>query len=128
MVMYVHEPSLIIVLTRGKTVAGTMIEFCNRLEALLNRNHFEAAFIKKEMELAGEGYIIGKTNSKSILASMNAITKNIEFRCSTFFNYESINSDAMEDAFMEWLTYDASKPKGFKCTFDYWKEKGLIKL
>ena len=127
MIMYVHEPSLIIVLTKGKTITGTLSKFHLRLESLLRRNDFEPAFIQKEMKLIKEGYVISKTNNKSILASMNAITQNIEYRCSTFSSYDSINVDATEDAFMEWLVYDASKPYKLRRTSDYWKEKRLIK-
>lgn len=79
------------------------------------------------MGLIKEGYVISKTNSKSMLASMNAITQNIEYRCSTFPTYESINVDSIENAFMEWLVYDSSKPYRLRRTSDYWKEKGLIK-
>jgi hypothetical protein len=124
-VMYVHEPSLMLVLTKGKTITGTLHEFYERLELLLNRESFEQSFINKEMKLVKEGYIISKTNSKSILASMNAITQNIEYRCSTFESYELIDLDEIEDSFMEWMTYDPSKPYGFKSTSDYWKQKGL---
>jgi hypothetical protein len=127
MVMYVHQPSLIVVLTKGKTITGTLQEFYLRLESLLRRNNFEPGFIKSEMKLIKEGYVISKTNSKSILASMNVMTQNIEYKCSTFSSYDSINVDAIEDAFMEWLVYDPSKRNQFRCTSDYWKEKGLIK-
>jgi hypothetical protein len=127
MVMYVHEPSLIVVLTKGKTIAGTIEEFYLRLELLLRRNNFEPSFIEREMQFVKEGYVISKTNSKSILASMNVITQNIEYRCSTFPTCESINLNEMEDSFMEWMTYDSSKPDRYRCTSDYWKEKGFIK-
>ena len=82
-VMYVHEPSLIVVLTKGKTISNTLPEFYNRLEALLKRNHFES--------------------------------------------YDSINADDIEDSYIEWLSYDSSKPNKFKKTIDYWKNKNLIK-
>jgi hypothetical protein len=127
MVMYVHQPSLIIVLTKGKTITGTLQEFYLRLESLLRRNNFEPEFIKREIELMKEGYVISKTNSKSVLASMNAITQNIEYRCSTFLSYESINVNSIEDAFMEWLVYDPSKPYGLRRTSDYWREKRVTK-
>lgn len=125
-VMYVHEPSLIIVLTKGKTISHTLPEFYNRLEALLKRNHFETAFIEREIKLIREGYVISKTNNKSILANMNAITVNIECSCTRFESYESINVDHIEDSYLEWLSYDSSKPDKFKQTIDYWKNKGLI--
>ena len=112
--MYVHEPSLIIVLTKGKTISHTLPEFYNRLEALLKRNHFETAFIKREIKLIREGYVISKTNNKSILANMNAITINIEYSCARFKSYESINVDHIEDSYLDWLSYDSSKPDKFK--------------
>lgn len=126
-VVYVHEPSLLIVLTKGKTITGTVQEFYLRLEAMMRRNNFKPEFIEKEIKFVNEGYVVSKTNSKSILASMNAITKNIEYRCSTFKSYELIDLDAIEDSFMEWLTYNPSKPHRLRRTSDYWKEKGLIK-
>lgn len=127
MVMYVHEPSLLLVLTKGKTINGTLPEFYSRLEALLTRNHFDPEFIKKEIASAKEGYVISKTNNKSILAAMNSITYNIEWECSTFLSYASIDIDKIEDSYMGWLTYDSSRPHNYRCTSDYWKEKGLIK-
>jgi hypothetical protein len=124
--MYVHQPSLIIILTRGKTIAGTMPEFCSRLEAFLNRHHFDAAFVNKEMELVRQGYVISKTNSKSMLASMNAITENVEYRCSTYSDFEAIDFTYIEDAFMEWLVYDKTKPYYLRRTSDYWRERKFI--
>jgi hypothetical protein len=126
-VLYVHEPSLLIVLTEGKTITGTFQQFCTRLEALLKRNDFEPAFIEKEMKLIREGYVISKTNNKSILSSMNAITENIEYRCYAFENYEKLDLNSLEDAFMQWHAFDPSKPGRLRCTSDYWRERGLIK-
>ena len=73
------------------------------------------------------GYVISKTNSKSMLGSMNAITENINYRCSTYSGYDVIDIDYIEDAFMDWLVYDKTKPHNLRRTSDYWKEKGLIK-
>jgi hypothetical protein len=127
MVMYTHEPSLVIVIARGKTVAGTLPEFYDRLERLLTRNHFEPGFIEKEMKLVKEGFVISKTNNKSVLASMNVIGQNVEYLCSRAGQYDSIDMDQVEDAFMDWLTRDSTRPSQYRCTSDYWKEKGLIK-
>ena len=125
-VMYVHEPSLILVLTKGKTISNTLPEFYNRLEALLKRNHFKTDFIEREIKLIREGYVISKTNNKSILANMNSITLNIEWTCTRFESYDSIDADSIEDSYLEWISYDSSKPNKFKQTVDYWKNKGLI--
>ena len=126
LVMYVHEPSLLMVLTRGKTITGTLPEFYNRLQALLVRNHFEPAFIEREMILIREGYVISKTNNRSVLASMNAITENIEASESISESYQTFDIDLIEDSYMSWLTNDITKPGRFKRTSDYWKERGLM--
>jgi hypothetical protein len=49
-VMYVHQPSLLLVVCRGKTIAGTWPEFLVRLPALLERHKFKPEFIAKEMK------------------------------------------------------------------------------
>ena len=126
LVMYVHQPSLLVVLAKGKTITGTMDEFCFRLEKLLIRNEFARPFVEREVEMMKEGYVISKTNSKSMLGSMNAITENINYRCSTYSGYDVIDIDYIEDAFMEWLVYDKTRPYSLRRTSDYWKEKGLI--
>ncbi len=127
LVMYVHQPLLLVVLTRGKTVTRTIPAFCNRLEALLKRNNFKADFIEREMQLVKEGYVISKTNSKSMLASMNVLTFNIEASCYDFESYEAIDISRIEDYYLDWLTQDKSKPGGYRFTRDYWKDIGAIK-
>ncbi len=126
LVMYVHHPSLLVVLTQGKTVTRTIPAFCNRLEALLKRNNFKADFIEREMQLVKEGYVISKTNSKSMLASMNAITFNIEARGFDFESYEAIDISSIEDSYLDYLTQDRSKPVGYRFTRDFWKDIDVI--
>ena len=127
LVMYVHHPSLLLVLTRGKTIGRTIPEFCTRLEALLKRHQFKEHFIQKEMELVKEGYVISKTDSKPMLGSMNAITENIEISCRRFGSYGAIDTGKLEDIYTDWLTRDPSKPRGYRATMDYWKEKNALK-
>jgi hypothetical protein len=126
-VMYVHEPSLLTILTKGKTINSTLPDFYKRLPQLLERNYFKPAFIETEMKLVKEGYIISKTNSKSMLASMNVLTLNMEHNCRSFTTYESINLDYIEDIYTDWLTTDKSS-KGYRTVMDYWKEKDLLLL
>ncbi len=127
LVMYVHDPSLMLVLTRGKTIKGTMPEFCSRLEALLHRSHFKDSIIDKEIPLLGEGYVVSKTSSKSMLGRMNGITENLEISCMRYRSYDTIDTAHIEDIYMEWLTHDPSKPGGFRCTIDFWKDIDALK-
>jgi hypothetical protein len=126
-VIYVHEPSLLTVLTKGKTIRSTSPEFNTRLPLLLERNHFKPEFIAAEMKLVKEGYIVSKTNSKSMLGSMNALTHNMEYNCRKFRTYESINLDYIEDIYLEWVTFDKTLNK-YRDVMDYWKEKDLVLL
>lgn len=127
LVMYVHEPSLLLVLTRGKSVNATLPSFFNRLPQLLQRNNFKQEFIEQEMQLVREGYIISRTNSRSMLASMNAITVNIEtsYRMSPL--YDLIDLDEIEDDYLDWFTLDAASGKYLR-TRNYWIERGVVLL
>ncbi len=127
MVMYVHEPSLFLVLCKGKTINGTLPEFYERLPALLLRWNFKPDFVYKEMEMIKEGFVVSKTNNKSVLASMNTITFNIEHRCANFKSYDEVDRDSIEDSYVHWLTADKNSKGGFKKSSDYWKQKGLMK-
>ncbi len=79
------------------------------------------------MQLVKEGYVISKTNSKSMLANMNAITFNIEARCFDFESYEAIDISSFENYYLDWLTQDKSKPGGYRFTRDFWKDIDVIK-
>ena len=52
------------------------------------------------MKLASEGYVISKTNNKSVIASMNAISENIEASNFITESYDSNNIDAIEDLYI----------------------------
>lgn len=125
LVMYVHEPSLLLVLAPGKSINTTLPSFHKRLPLLLERNHFKQEFIEHEMPLVQEGYVISKTNSRSMLARMNSITYNIELRCRMLPSYKAIELDELEDSYLDWLTQDTA-PGKYLCTRDYWAERRLL--
>jgi hypothetical protein len=126
-VMYVHEPSLLTVLTKGKTINATISQFHERLHQLMQRINFKPAFIETEMEMVREGYVVSKTNNKSMLASMNVLTFNMEFNCRGFPDYESINLDYIEDIYTDWLTMDKQSNR-YHSIMDYWKERNVVLL
>jgi hypothetical protein len=100
LVMYVHEPSLVVILCKGKTIQGTWKLFLSRFERLLTRFQFSDTFIKSELSQT-EGYIVSKTNSKSLLAVMNQMVFELEYDCSRFHVFEDIPLDWLEDRMME---------------------------
>ncbi len=120
MVMYVHEPSLLTVVCRGKTIKGTWPEFLKRLPALMERYHFARSFIEKEMTEAND-FVVAKTDSRSMLAHMNQMIIQLEYDCSRFPSYEDISLDLLEDRMMDSLYAIKGKSGQFIRPREYWK-------
>lgn len=125
LVAYFHEPSLLTIVCKGKTIKGTWDEFTQRLPALLQRHKFDPAFIQREIALTDE-YVVSKTNSRSMLAYMREMKLQLEFMCSKFNRYEDIDLDPMEDTMMGWPYKDPAKRSGYTTPVAYWKEKGVL--
>jgi hypothetical protein len=120
LVMYVHEPSLLTVVCRGKTIGGTWDDFCKRLPALLERFQFSPTFILSEMAQI-DSYIVAKTNSKSMLSYMNQMVMMLEIGCERYSAYESILQDKMENTMMKYLYSTGNKNNPYTTPGDYWK-------
>ena len=125
MVLYVHEPSLLAVLTQGKSIKTTLPQFYERLPLLLQRNGFNPDFTMREMRLVQEGYVVSKTDSRSMLGFMNEMTLNLEWRCLKYSSFGLIDLDREEDILMEWLSFDKALGR-YRFTNEYWKEKGVL--
>jgi hypothetical protein len=125
MVMYVHEPSLMAVVCKGKTIQGTMQQMPLRLEGLLTRFHFPKSFIRHELSLT-DGYVVSKTNSKSLLSFMNQMVYELEYECSKYGTYEAIPLETLEDNMMERLYQSGRKWHDYRTPLKYWQaEAGL---
>jgi hypothetical protein len=118
--LYVHEPSLLTVVIKGKTIASTIDNFRLQLKHLLLRYKFPAAFIEKEMSFADD-YVIGKTNSKSMLAHINQMILQVTYYNTRYASYPEIDTITHEDIFMDWL-YKSKGQKNFQTPLDYWKK------
>lgn len=121
-VMYVHEPSLLTVICRGKTINGTWPEFLLRLPELMKRFDFPPHFIEAEMKGAN-GYIVAKTNSKSMLAHMNQMVFQLEYDCLKFSSYETISLDYLEDRMMDNFYRSGKKENPYTTPLKFWKQK-----
>lgn len=122
MVMYVHEPSLMVVICKGKTIQGTWPDFRVRLEQLLSRFRFPATFIKDELAYADE-YIVSKTGSRSMLAFMNRIVFELSYQCSQFPDYDSISLTRLEDWLMDRLHQTGKKQGDYSSPLKYWQRE-----
>ena len=121
LMLYVHQPSLLTVMVKGKTIASTVDQFRKQLRDLLSRQSFPKAFIEREMSLTDE-YIIGKTNDRSMLAFINQMVYDVTVFNYSFASYEEIDTGMHEENFMDWL-YKAKGQRNYQIVMDYWKEK-----
>ncbi|MBO9202660.1 hypothetical protein J7I42_20395 [Niastella sp. MAH-29] len=126
MLMYVHEPSLLTIICRGKTINGTWEEFKHRLPQLLKRYNFQPAFIELETALANE-FVVSKTNSRSMLAHINQMKLSLQIHCSNFDSYANISQDLLEEFGMKYLYGIEGKSNSYRTAIQYWKDqKALI--
>ena len=125
MVMYVHEPSLLSIICRGKTISGTWDEFKHRLPLLLKKFDFQSSFIDLETGLADE-YVVSKTNSRSMLAYINQMKINLEINCSRFDSYDYISQDLLEESMMNYLYQTGNKSNPYRTAVEFWKDQKAI--
>lgn len=100
MTMYVHQPTLLTVVCKGKTIKNTWPEFLGRLPKTLIRYGFSPQRIEREMKMADD-YVVAKTENKSMLACMNQIAYDLEYNCSRFPAWEDISLSYLEEIVME---------------------------
>lgn len=125
LVLYYHEPSMLVVITKGRTIATTFTSFRERLEKLLLRLEFPAEFIEREILLT-ESYVTGKTSNRSMLGLMNESIYAIEWRCKRYEKFELIDSDEIEDLQMNSLF--TTREKKYKTPLGVWQETLGCKL
>lgn len=94
--LYFHDPSMMVVATPGKSINTSFPAFRQRLQALLQRTAFPAGFIEREMPLT-DGFAAGKTSDRSMLSSINQAVFSIDWRLRDFSRYEEIDFDWVED-------------------------------
>lgn len=120
MVMYVHQPSLITILCKGKTIQATWAEFGVRLPLLLIRFHFPKDFIEREMQQMN-GYVVSKTNSKSMLAFMNQMVVTLEHHIGSAESYDTIPQQWLEDLMMK-FSHKSTGSNNYITPKLFWKE------
>jgi hypothetical protein len=125
MVMYVHEPSLLTIICRGKTSNGTWEEFRHRLPLLLKKYDFQSSFIDLETGLANE-YVVSKTNSRSMLAYISQMKINLEIHCSSMDSYDNISQDLLEESMMSYPYQISNKSNYYRSAIGYWREQKVL--
>jgi hypothetical protein len=121
LLLYVHEPSLLTVVVKGKTIATTIAAFRHQLEQLLHRHNFPSNFIATEMS-HGSDYVISKTSNKSMLARINQMVYQVTSYNYRYFSYDDIDTTKYEDIFMGWL-HTSKGHKGYHTPLEYWMKE-----
>lgn len=121
LIMYVHEPSLLTVICKGKTIGKTWGEFVMRLPGLLRRIGFSEHLIQSEMGLVNN-YVVAKTSSKAILGHMNDMVVMLEYQCERYPSYESISEEELENNMTQYLYGTRNKGSRYITSVGYWKD------
>ena len=115
-VIFVHAPSLLAVVTEGKSLAKNLPHFKARLQKLLLRSNFPSGLINDMLATTNE-IEITTTKSKSILAAINQLVADIEDFCLTKTDYSDIDLTALENYSLDFLR---SKGKVYYTTLSWW--------
>lgn len=125
MVLYVHEPSLLTIVCRGKTIKNTWEEFRLRLQLHLKKFDFSPSFIELESALVND-FVVSKTKSRSMLSHMNQIVMQLNAHCISFDNYENISQDLLEECIMPYPYQSGGKSNRYTTAIEYWKGQKAI--
>jgi hypothetical protein len=125
LVMYMHDPSGLTILVHGKTIQSTQFYFRDRLLRLLLRLGFSPLFVEKEMALLEEGFVVGKTDSRSMLGRMNQINFHIEIQCTKSAAYEEIPLHWIEDQIADYPYLDPVTKK-YRTLMDFFRDLGVL--
>lgn len=115
-VIFVHAPSLLAVVTEGKSLAKNLPHFKARLQKLLLRSNFPSGLINDMLATTNE-LEITTTKSKSVLAAINQLVADIEDFCLTKTDYSDIDLTALENYSLDFIR---TKGKVSYTTLSWW--------
>ena len=122
LVMYVHEPSMMAVICRGKTIQTTWPQFRERVAALLHRFEFPEHIITNELREMN-GYTVSKTDSRSMLAIINQLKEDVAWYIEqSDIPYAFFPLEVWEDRMMKRLHAAGRKPNDYTTPIDYWRK------
>ena len=122
MTIYIHEPSMLSVVCKGKTIKNTWPQFVERLPGVLITCGFDDKLIEAEILLVND-FVVAKTNSRSMLAYMRQMLETLEYNCGRFQSYEEISETYLEDLVMEMLFSSKERRHTYFSPVRYWKKE-----
>ncbi len=122
MTVYIHEPSMLSVVCKGKTIKNTWPQLIERLPVVLITCGFDDKLIEKEMLLVND-FVVAKTNSRSMLGYMRQMIESLEHNCSRFYSYEEISETYLENLIMEMPFSMKEHRRKYFSAMRYWKKQ-----
>jgi hypothetical protein len=122
MTLYVHDPTMIVVLCRGKTIQRSWEEFRDRLAMLLLRHAFPQPFVQKELDML-DGYVVGKATDKKTIGRMNHMVPTLEHHLSHPLYPHWATQDWLEDLMIDSIYTDPANKNGYFRVLEHWKRE-----
>ena len=122
MTVYIHEPSMIAVVCKGKTIRHTWPQFLQRLPMLLQRCGFPAAILESELLMCSD-FVVAKTSNRSMLGYMNQVIFDLEHNCRRFASWEEISETWLQNIVLNSLFGTKEPKRKYFSPLDYWKEE-----
>ncbi len=97
---FLHHPTKVVVLVKGRSLRKSYAEFTNRVRNFLVRHDYEALIDR--FGLSGE-FEIFPTNDRGMISTMNQIKWNSEYHCKSFEDPDIIDYDQIEDFSINYL-------------------------
>ena len=98
-ILFFHIPTMITVVTLGKSIRKAVMELPKRAELLLIRNGFKDLVTGFQLETAPEFY---STNSRNILANMNQLKFSLEWSLALLEELEERDIAKIEDHYLKY--------------------------
>lgn len=100
---YVHNKSLLTIITEGKSIKQTFAIFKKRLIALAKRSNFPKALIEQLTDATKNLDAVSTTNDKSTVAKLNRVVDQIYWRCNAKTSYQEIDIDVEENILLDMI-------------------------
>jgi hypothetical protein len=105
-VHYLHIPSMVSVIVKGRSIGTTVAEVPERLERLLNRHHFGGLLGQYALNLPP---VVLATSSRRMLGHLNQMRYHVEYHLALPEEGETVNLDHVEDTCYNYL-FSAPNP------------------
>ena len=126
-VLYTHNPSRLSVLTRGRNINTTIGEFQTRLIELLRRLGAHEQLLDAQQDAMQKSHIC-KTDSRSMLGTMNEMVYHIQHRAREAGRAENLKLNRVEDELSQYLFSSKEMGKGYFTPHEYLKGNNFVNL